>query len=71
MSGWIFDAPGGVHDFRDPMNWHNVMAAEARGIVHDLVGAVLGKDPGHKRDAAPKTKVAFSKRAPAMSRSMA
>lgn len=45
MSNWVFDAPGGVTDFRDPMNWHKAMAAEASEIVTELVALVLGKDP--------------------------
>jgi hypothetical protein len=44
---WIFDQPGGVKDFSDPMQWHDRMAAEARGIVRELVGSVLNKDPAN------------------------
>jgi hypothetical protein len=51
VADWIFDAPGGVMDFRDPMNWHNAMAEEARGIVRELVAMVLDKDPRELSDS--------------------
>lgn len=51
MVKWNFDAPGGVRDFRDPTNWHAAMAAEASGIVLDLVATVLGKDPADVTEA--------------------
>jgi hypothetical protein len=41
---WFFDAPAGLKDFKTPKDWHDVMAAEAAGIVRDLVGAVVGKN---------------------------
>lgn len=40
---WIFDAPGNEKDFPDPGKWHDTMAAEARGIVVELVATVLRK----------------------------
>jgi hypothetical protein len=45
MAIWFFDAPGYVKDFPDPTDWHDAMAAEARGIVRELVASVLRKDP--------------------------
>ncbi len=41
---WIFDAPGGVTDFRNPQNWDDVMRGEAQEIVRVLVGSALDKD---------------------------
>ena len=41
---WIFDAPAGVTDFRDPLKWNEVMQNEAQEIVRTLVGSVLNKD---------------------------
>ncbi len=51
MAEWIFDAPGGVTDFRNPGNWHNAMAEEARGIVLELVAAIVGKSPDELTEA--------------------
>jgi hypothetical protein len=45
MTEWIFDAPAGLKDFRNPRNWHAAMAQEARDIIVILAGASLGKDP--------------------------
>ena len=41
---WVFEAPGGEKDFRDPRNWDTAMRGEAQEIVRILVGAALGKD---------------------------
>jgi hypothetical protein len=45
MGDWIFDAPAGLRDFRDPRDWHAAMLKEARKTIRDLVGASLGKNP--------------------------
>jgi len=45
MSGWVFEAPGGLKDFHDPNDWHAAMSDEARDIILILVGATLGKRP--------------------------
>jgi hypothetical protein len=45
MADWIFDAPGGLTDFRNPRDWHEAMRGEARDIIAILVGATLGKNP--------------------------
>src|SRR5882672_864301 len=50
MNGWVFDAPGGLTDFRDPRNWHAAMLKEARDIITILVGASLGKNPDDVTD---------------------
>lgn len=42
--GWIFDAPAGVKDFRDPKHWDAAMGREAQEIVRILVGSALDKD---------------------------
>ncbi|SXF12081.1 Uncharacterised protein [Klebsiella variicola] len=42
--GWIFDAPGKVTDFREPLKWDAVMRNEAQEIVYTLASSVLGKD---------------------------
>jgi hypothetical protein len=45
MTDWIFDAPAGLKDFREPINWHTAMQREARDIITILVGLTLGKSP--------------------------
>ncbi|MBR1231043.1 hypothetical protein JQ597_14250 [Bradyrhizobium sp. AUGA SZCCT0177] len=50
MTDWLFEAPGGVTDFRNPRNWHNAMAEEARGIVRQLVADIVKKNPGDVTD---------------------
>lgn len=45
MANWIFGAPGGVTDFRDPLNWHLAMQKEAQEIIRVLVGSALEKTP--------------------------
>ncbi|QIL38337.1 hypothetical protein G7074_03005 [Pedobacter sp. HDW13] len=44
MSAWKFNAPGNVHDFKDPSKWHDAMEKEAKDIIRILVGQTLGKD---------------------------
>jgi hypothetical protein len=63
MSGWIFDAPGGLTDFRNPGDWHAAMLKEARDIVTILVGTSLGKDPSEvtaAEVAAQRDKLAYA-----------
>jgi hypothetical protein len=45
MTGWTFQAPGNLNDFRDPNDWHKAMVDITSEIIADLVGAVLEKDP--------------------------
>lgn len=45
MTGWTFDPPGELKEFKDPGRWHAVMADGARDIVAILTAATLGKDP--------------------------
>ena len=45
-TNWIFDAPAGLKDFREPLNWHSAMQKEARDIILILVGLALNKEPG-------------------------
>lgn len=41
---WIFDAPGGVADFRDPSRWDAAMRKETQNIVFGLVSSALEKN---------------------------
>jgi hypothetical protein len=50
MGDWFFDAPGDVKDFHDPKNWHAAMEREARGIIRELVAAVLNTTPDNVTD---------------------
>ena len=45
MNEWFFDAPGGLKDFHDPSQWHQVMRDNAAEIIIDLVAAALQKKP--------------------------
>lgn len=45
MSEWVFQAPGGLKDFRDPLDWHAAMLKEAQDIITILVAASIGKNP--------------------------
>jgi hypothetical protein len=62
MNGWVFDAPGGLKDFRDPRDWHAALLNEARDIITILVGASLGKNPDDVTDedvASEREKLAY------------
>ena len=50
MTSWMFDAPGGLKDFREPSNWHAAMQREARDIVILLIASALDKSPDDLTD---------------------
>lgn len=60
MADWIFDAPGGLKDFRDPNDWHQAMQNEARDIIKILVASSLGVDePTDYQIEAERDKLAY------------
>ncbi|MDP9423738.1 MAG: hypothetical protein M3Q19_13070 [Pseudomonadota bacterium] len=60
MTNWTFDAPAGLQDFPDPAIWHDLMAAEADGIIRGLVYSIIGKNPSEEEIAQYRDEVGYA-----------
>lgn len=60
MTDWIFEAPAGLNDFRNPADWHRAMEKEARDIIAILAASSLGvESPTDDQIEAERDKLAY------------
>ncbi|MFC3695576.1 phage tail protein [Chenggangzhangella methanolivorans] len=50
MTDWMYQAPGGLKDFRNPWNWHSNMVGQAQDIISILLQTAV-PDPSSLSEA--------------------